>query len=319
MEFNQEIVFYANVAAVGLLAALLVWAILHRSAAGRRDEIARRLTGSESAARGGMGIDLAEAPSWAGVESVARVLAKPLEGTEYERNKVALKLAQAGFRREEALVLYLASRIALGVVGIVAGVLLSRHFTPPEARWYESFAWPLGGLCVGFYLPQMLLNYVAGQRALRITRGMPDALDMLVVMVEAGLGLDAAIQRCAQELRKAYPDISDELRLAARETQMGLTRADAMQKMAARTGVPEMQSLVAILTQAERFGTSVATALRTQAAMLRVKRRQKAEEAAAKTAVKLIFPLVLFIFPTIFIVLAGPAVIRISQMFKQLR
>jgi tight adherence protein C len=317
MGLSPEIVFYVNVVAVGLLAALLVWAIVGRSKAGRRDEVSRRLMGSESATRGGRGIDLADAPGWGGVESVARVLAKPLEGSEYERNKVTLKLAQAGFRREEALVLFLASRIALAVVGIIAGIMLSRHFTPPEAKWWEGLAWPLGGLCLGFYLPQFLLSYAANQRALKITRGMPDALDMLVVMVEAGLGLDAAIQRCAQELRKAYPHISDELRLAARETQMGLSRAEAMQKMALRTGVPEMQTLVAILTQAERFGTSVATALRTQAAMLRVKRRQKAEEAAAKTAVKLIFPLVLFIFPTIFIVLAGPAAMKIGAAFPK--
>jgi len=317
VEFKPEIVFYANVAGIGVLSALLLWALIHRRRPGRGDEVSRRLTGSERAARRGESTVI-DPQSWGGVESVARVLAKPLEGTEYERNKVSLKLAQAGFRREQAVVLYLASRIAFGIVGIATGMLLSRHFTPPEARWYESLAWPLGGMCVGFYLPHLILNYLANHRALKITRGLPDSLDMLVVMVEAGLGLDAAIQRCSQELRKAYPEVSDEWRLAARETQMGLSRAEAMQKMAARTGVPEMQTLVAILTQAERFGTSVATALRTQAEMLRIKRRQRAEEAAAKTAVKLVFPLVLFIFPTIFIVLAGPAAVRIVQMFKHL-
>jgi len=319
MEFSPEIVFYVNVAAIGLLTALLLWALINRRGSGRGDDVSRRLTGNDGGGSREGAASLLEARSWGGVESVARVLAKPLEGTEYERNKVSLKLAQAGFRREESTSLFLASRIALGIVGIVAGTLLARKFTPPGANWYEGLAWPLGGLCVGFYLPQIILNQLAKRRALQITRGLPDSLDMLVVMVEAGLGLDAAIQRCAFEIRKPYPEIADEWRLAARETQMGLSRSEAMQKMAARTGVPEMQTLVAILTQAERFGTSVATALRTQAAMLRVKRRQRAEEAAAKTAVKLIFPLVLFIFPTIFIVLAGPAVVRISYMFRQIK
>jgi tight adherence protein C len=129
--------------------------------------------------------------------------------------------------------------------------------------------------------------------------------------VESGLALDAAIQRVGDEMKNVHPLLSEEFQIATVETQMGIPRAEALGNLAARTGVPEMRSLVSIVNQAERFGTSVASALRNQADALRVKRRQAAEEQAQKTTVKLMLPLIMFIFPAIFVVLAGPAALKI--------
>jgi len=138
----------------------------------------------------------------------------------------------------------------------------------------------------------------------------------MVVSVEAGLGLDAALLKVSQEMGKVHVELSEEFMLVNREIQMGLTRADALQNIAIRTGLPEIKSLAAMLVQAEKFGTSIASALRTHAETQRTKRRQEAEERAAKTAVKLVLPLILFIFPAIFVVLAGPAVLKLWEVLS---
>jgi len=167
---------------------------------------------------------------------------------------------------------------------------------------------------LGFMLPDIWLYLTAKSRGEKITHGLPDCLDLMVVSVEAGLGLDAALIRVSQEMGKVHAEMAEEFMLVNMEIQMGLTRADALQNLALRTGVSELKSLSAILIQAEKFGTSIATALRSHAESLRTKRRQQAEERAAKTAVKLTLPLILFIFPTIFVVLAGPAVLKLFQV-----
>jgi tight adherence protein C len=153
------------------------------------------------------------------------------------------------------------------------------------------------------------------QRAEKIRNGLPDSLDLMVISVEAGLGLDAAIQRVGEEMRRVHPELSEEMTIATLETQMGVPRSEALTNLAARTAVPEMKSLVAVVTQAEKFGTSIAKALRTQADSLRIKRRLRAEERAQKTSVKLMLPLILFIFPAMFIVLLGPAMLQIMRVF----
>lgn len=311
-------VMLINVLTIGVL-AMLVARWLTGAGDHSAEALSRRLSGKSSGMKSAAPSNtaaLVHGGGNGGLESVAAALAKPLQGNAYERTQLSLKLAQAGYRHPDAVTAFLAGKFALAAVGLAVAWLLQMKFGPSRAIWYERFAWPLGGFCVGFYLPQLWLNSTAGGRSERIGRGLADSLDMLVVMVEAGLGLDAAIQRCSDEMQKAYPDIADEWRLASKETQMGLSRGEALRKMADRTGVCEMRSLVAIITQAERFGTSIAQALRVHAEALRTKRRQQAEEAAAKTAVKLIFPLILCIFPTIFIVLAGPAVLKIMETIK---
>jgi len=172
----------------------------------------------------------------------------------------------------------------------------------------------LAGCGLGYLLPNIALARVAKKRQHRIRLGLPDALDLLVVSVEAGLGLDQAIQRVGEELDFAHPDLSEELRLINLELRAGKGRADALRNLADRTGVDDVSSLVAMLVQTDKFGTSVAQSLRVHSDTVRTKRRQRAEEAAAKTGVKMVFPLVFCIFPAIWVVTIGPAAIKFVQV-----
>ena len=162
----------------------------------------------------------------------------------------------------------------------------------------------------GLYAPELWLQRVANARKTKIINGFPDALDLLVVCIEAGLGLDAAIFRTGTELSLAHPDLCDELHLVSLELRAGLPRALALSNFAWRADIPEVKSLVALLIQTDRFGTSVGQALRVHSDAMRVARTQRAEELAGKLPVKLLFPLMLFIFPSIFIVILGPAIIQ---------
>jgi len=168
----------------------------------------------------------------------------------------------------------------------------------------------LAGVGFGYVFPGMVLARLAKRRAHKIRLSLADALDLLVVSVEAGLGLDQAMTRVGQELAFAYPDLSDELRLVNLELRAGKARSDALRNLADRTGVDDLNSLVTMLIQTDKFGTSVAQSLRVYSETLRTKRRQRAEEAAAKTGVKMVFPLVLCIFPAIWVVTIGPAAIK---------
>lgn len=177
---------------------------------------------------------------------------------------------------------------------------------------------PLGGL-VGYFMPKMWLKSRINKNQKAITQGLPDALDLMVVCVEAGLTIDAAMQRVGQELSIAHGAISREFGIAHMETRVGLSRQESLRNLGVRTGNAALQSLASMLVQADRFGTSIAGALRIHADSLRVKRQQAAEEIAAKASVKMSFPLVLFIFPSTFIVLAGPTVIGLmkSALFNE--
>jgi len=172
-----------------------------------------------------------------------------------------------------------------------------------------------GAACgLGYLLPSMALGRLASKRQHRIRCGLPDVLDLMVVSVEAGLGLDQAIQRVGEELAFAHPDLADELRLINLELRAGKGRLDALRNLAERTGVDDVSSLVAMLVQTDKFGTSVAQSLRVHSETVRTKRRQRAEEAAAKTGVKMVFPLVFCIFPAIWVVTIGPAAIKFVQV-----
>ena len=167
---------------------------------------------------------------------------------------------------------------------------------------------------IGYVIPGFILARKAKKRQHRIRLSLADALDLMVVSVEAGLGLDQALARVAQELEFAYPDLASELRLVNLELLAGTGRSEALRNLADRTGVDDLNALVAMLIQTDKFGTSVANSLRVFSDTLRTKRRQRAEEAAAKTGVKMVFPLVLCIFPAIWIVTIGPAAIRFMQV-----
>jgi tight adherence protein C len=219
-----------------------------------------------------------------------------------EMSKLRLRMVHAGYRRNDAIILFLGVRAgcALLAFAILAAPFLVRASVPVA----------LLGAGLGYVLPGIALARLAKRRQHRIRLATPDALDLLVVSVEAGLGLDQAIQRVSDELSSVHPELSDDLRMINLEMRAGKPRAEALHNLAGRTGVDDLISLVAILVQTDKFGTSVAQALRVYSDVLRTKRRQRAEEAAAKTAVKMVFPLVICIFPAIWIVTIGPAALK---------
>lgn len=225
---------------------------------------------------------------------------------ELEENKLKVRLSNAGFHAPTAPMIYLALKAGMGILGVMIG------------GSYGIFNWGMtqngltamvlaGGL--GFYLPELAVTLMKSSRQEKIFLGLPDALDLLVVCVEAGLGLDAGMRRVSEELYDSAPEVCQELALANMQLQMGRPRRDVLHELGVRTGVDDMKALAAILIQADKFGSSIAQALRVQSDSMRIKRSQMAEERAQKTAVQMIFPLVLFIFPGIFVVLVGPAAI----------
>jgi tight adherence protein C len=223
-----------------------------------------------------------------------------------ETGKLQQRLITAGYRGKEALVVFFGIRLGCAILAfslMISGLVGS---------WGLSMA--LGVCALGYLLPSMALGRIAKKRQHKIRCGLPDALDLLVVSVEAGLGLDQAIQRVGEELDFAHPELSGELRLINLELRAGKGRVDALRNLAERTGVDDIVSLVAMLVQTDKFGTSVAQSLRVHSETVRTKRRQRAEEAAAKTGVKMVFPLVFCIFPAIYVVTIGPAAIKFVQI-----
>jgi tight adherence protein C len=226
------------------------------------------------------------------------------------KKKARLKLIRAGFRSELSFQNYMASKIVFAL--LLPGIyIVGRAFyrLTPDVVLISSFL-----LIGGFFLPNLYIWLVTKGRQDGLTKALPDALDLMVVCVEAGLGLDMTFKRVGDEVRPINKDLSEEFRLTNLEIRAGRARDEAFKDMALRTGVPEIHNLMTVLVQTSRFGTSLAKALRVHADAMRVKRRQRAEEQAAKSTVKLIFPLVLFIFPAIFVVLVGPAAIQIAKV-----
>src|SRR5262245_22483347 len=223
-----------------------------------------------------------------------------------EMGKLQQRLVTAGYRRNEAVAIFFGVRVGLA---LALFVLFS---TPIVFR--PNLLSALAACGIGYVMPGFVLARLAKRRMHRIRLGLPDALDLLVVSVEAGLGLDQAIQRVGDELAFAHPDLADELRLINLELRAGKGRVDALRNLADRTGVDDISSLVAMLVQTDKFGTSVAQSLRVHSETVRTKRRQRAEEAAAKTGVKMVFPLVFCIFPAIWVVTIGPAAIKFVQV-----
>jgi tight adherence protein C len=223
-----------------------------------------------------------------------------------EMGSLRRKLVAAGYRRHEALWIFLGIRIA------VALALFTLVTVPALIRADLGIA--IAVAVGGYLLPGMFLGRLARKRQHRLRLSLPDALDLLVVSVEAGLGLDQAILRVGDELAFAHPDLAGELRLVNLELRAGTGRPEALHNLATRTGVDDIASLVAMLVQTDKFGTSVAQSLRVHSETLRTKRRQRAEEAAAKTGVKMVFPLVFCIFPAIWVVTIGPAAIKFVQV-----
>ncbi len=290
-------------------AAMIVYS-LWPSRDEEEDTVVRRMKGQRSA-RDGEKKHVKTSTAKELVKRVAPIAVKPvMPKSDEEMSTLRVKLSNAGFRRESAVTLFLASKTMLGV-GLAAVSLLLTWSSGHSTQHIFGISATLAGL--GFMLPNVWLWLATKERGQKIRNGLPDSLDLMVISVEAGLGLDAAIQRVGDEMASVHPELAEEFTITTLETQVNVPRAEALEHMATRSGVTEIKSLVAIVTQAERFGTSVAKALRNQADSMRTKRRQAAEERAQKTAVKLMLPLVLFIFPAIGVVLAGPAALQMIR------
>ncbi len=247
------------------------------------------------------------------LEKASPAFAKPLQPkNEMELGKLRGRLTAAGFRGETAESIFLAFKFGGLLIGLFlgGGTILGLGGVSQKT---------LGAavLCAGFffYLPDIAMGLMSRSRKAGIFLGLPDALDLMVVCVEAGLGLDQAMRKVSEEMEGSYPVIAEEFGIANFQLQMGRTRCDVLHELGARTGVSDLRSLAAVLIQADKFGSSVAQALRVQSDSMRTRRRQLAEEKAAKTAVKLIIPLVMFIFPGIFVVLVGPAAVQMVNQF----
>ncbi len=245
-------------------------------------------------------------------------LSKHLEPkTVAEKSKLVQRLSEAGFRSEEAPAIFLSLKVIFAVSALVIGggtSLFINGFTQ-NVPLHTIFA---GG--AAFYAPELLLDFLRKSRKKQITLGLPDCLDLLVVSVEAGLGLDQAMRKVSEEMKSSFRVLAEEIQLCTLHLQMGKVRASVLQDLGQRTGVEDLRTLATLLIQADKFGSGVAQALRVQSDSMRIKRQQLAEEKAAKTAVKLIFPLVIFIFPGVFVVLVGPAAIQMArEMFPAMQ
>jgi len=221
------------------------------------------------------------------------------------------RLIRAGYREDWFVNTFYGAKVLLPILLVALA-----FFT----RIYESgplFVFPVA-LGLGFIAPDFWLSNRIKNRQYALTRGLPDALDLLIICIEAGLGVDQAVQRVCDELHKSQPAITDEFGLVSLEQRAGRTRADAWRNLAERTGVEAIRALSSILIQADQFGASMSRALRATSESMRTKRRQMVEEEAAKTTVKLVFPLVLFIFPSMFVVVLGPSAIVLKETFAKL-
>jgi tight adherence protein C len=246
---------------------------------------------------------------------LASPLSRLLPPSASEVKKLQKQLMHAGFRSPSAPVIYRALQLASMALfpSLVAiGVAIAKR---PLG---SAVFWILCAFVFGFVLPRYILGRLINSRQRLIRWGLADALDLMVISIEAGLGLNAAMMKVASELKEVHPDVSEEFEMANLEIRVGRERDEALRNLAERTGVDDLRSLVAMLIQTDKFGTSIAKAIRAFSDSLRTKRRQRAEQAAQKAAVKLLIPLALFLFPTLFIAILGPAAINLMDTLGSL-
>jgi tight adherence protein C len=243
-------------------------------------------------------------------QTVITPFEKMLPRSPGEVNVVQKRLIRAGYRKESHVNLFYAAKVLVPIsLAVLATITGAYDFGP-----FFVYALAFG---LGFLLPDFWLGNRIKARQLKVRMSLPQTLDLMVICIEAGLSIDQATVRVADEIQLSAPALSDELSLVNLEQRAGRPRADAWRNLAERTDVPVVRSLVSILIQADQFGTSVAKTLRVHSDTLRTQRRQQAEEQAAKTTVKLVFPLVFFIFPSLFVVALGPAMIIMFESFEK--
>jgi tight adherence protein C len=302
---------------VTLLAVGAYWLVARPASAAT--ERLRRMGDLERLGRGASAV-AATAPSGeAAVASLAERVAAPLQRlappSAAEAKKLQKQLMQAGYRSPSAPMTFRA--VHFGAMAALPGAvaLACAVFARPLD---SALTWILLAFVAGFFLPRYVLRKLVKRRQQLVQWGLADALDLMVVSIEAGLGLNAALVRVGEELKDVHLDISEEFELTNLEIRVGRDRDEALRNLAERTGVDDLRSLVAMLIQADRFGTSIARAVRVYSDSLRTKRRQRAEQAAQKAAVKLLFPLSCFLFPTLFIAILGPAFLNLLDTFIQM-
>lgn len=247
----------------------------------------------------------------AAIEKAAPKLSQALAPkSEVERNDLKMRLANAGFHNPNATSIFLTVKLIFLAVGALSGVGAAIAMYGFKLEGWKALVAAAGA---SFYIPEVCLSFIKKSRQDKIFMQLPDALDLLVVCIEAGLGLDSGMRRVSEELKDGAPEICDAFDRCNMQLQMGKNRRDCLREMGLRSGVDDLRSLVATLINADRFGAPIGPALRVQSDSMRTKRRQQAEERAQKTAVQMLFPLVLFIFPGIFVVLVGPAAIMMMK------
>lgn len=248
-------------------------------------------------------------------ERIAAPVNRWVPASAAEVHRLQKQLMQAGFRNQGAPLIFRGIHL-FTMVGFPFVVML---FCAALGRPLGSvILWLLFAFVAGFFLPRYALKRMIRSRQQLIRWGLADALDLMVVSVEAGLGLNAAMMKVSSELKEVHPDVSDEFEIANLEIRVGRERDEALRNLAERTGVDDLNSLVAMLIQTDRFGTSIAKALRVFSDSLRTKRRQRAEQEAQKAAVKLLFPLACFLFPTLFIAILGPAALNLMDVLDKM-
>ena len=250
------------------------------------------------------------------VERIANPVYRKIRPSNRNVRRLRRRLVKAGFASENSVSIYAVTRLVAAILIPIAvlSILLAINYQ----RGPQFVALILLGAVFGLFIPSFMLSRFISKRQQKISRALPDAIDLLVVCVEAGLGLNAALQRVGRELELVEPVLSAEMAITNREIRAGKPRDEALRNLGDRTGVDDIKSLVAMLIQSDRFGTSIASSLRVFADSMRTKRRQRAEEMVSKASIKLIFPLLLFIFPALLIVLLGPAIITLYRALDQL-
>jgi tight adherence protein C len=305
---NPDVMVLVISATLGLAVLALGWA--GAALIARRDPAWRRVQSLDH----GHGHAQPQALSSRLSQGLARLLtrlsapAQPTQG--WQQSRLRKNLVQAGYRSPAAVNIFLGSKVLClllmpALVAFLPAAGLLRGPWLPVAL--------VGAAGLGFLLPSLIVDHMGSARRDRLSRELPDVLDLMVISVEAGLGLDAAIKRVADEVRVSAPLLGSELTMVSLELGAGIPRPMALKNLASRCGVDEISSLVSMLNQADRFGVSVGRSLRVHSDSVRTKRRQKMEEKAAKIPLKLLFPVLFMIFPAIMAVMAGPALIRISE------
>lgn len=313
-----DTIYLVALGAFGAIAAA-VWVVLD-FISGQKTRADERLEQiGKDPVRPGRGInpEAKHNPLTEALEKASPALAKSLQPkTEKEQSKLTQRLSYGGFRGEQAQTVFL----ALKVIGLFGGAIIGGGlFFFLGGFTLSTMIRTLFCAGISFYLPDIGLWWITKKRKEKIFLALPDSLDLMVVCVEAGLGLDQAMRKVADEMQQAKPVIAYEFGICNMQLQMGRPRTEVLNELGNRSGVDDLKALASIIIQADKFGSSIAQALRVQSEAMRTRRRQIAEEKAAKTAVQLIFPLVLFIFPGIFVVLVGPAAITmVNEMLPMM-